>query len=145
MNEKKEIMGVIYALPQKLAERIFEKNKNIFVKFMTHNTKNIKLEEKDKLLIYLSNSNKKIMGEATIKKIEFLYVKELKKKYLGEVFINNKELNFYTKGRENKLLMVLRLEKIKKYPQEKYVSYPISMSGKYITRKDYKKIIGRSK
>ena len=85
------------------------------------------------------------MGEAVIKKIEFLYVKELKKKYGDKIFINNNELNLYKDGRENKLLLVLILDKIKKYTHEKYIDFPISMSGKYITKKDYNKIIRGSK
>jgi len=138
-----KFFGVIYALPNNLANRIFTKHKNIFIKFLAHNTKNIKIKIHNKLLVYISKSNKKITGEAVIKNIEFLHIKELKRKYSNKIFLNNKELNLYAIGREKKVLLVLTLYKIKRYHKERSIDYVITMAGKYINKEEYNKIIGK--
>jgi hypothetical protein len=139
MKDKK-IIGVIYALPEKLANKIFNQKKDIFIKFLAHKTNNTKLERGHKLLIYVSGSNKKIIGEAIIKDIKFLSIKELMKKFQNRILLNKKELKNYSLFRRDKSLLVLILHKIKRYKKESSINFPITMNGRYITQKEYKKI-----
>ena len=120
--------------------RIFNKKKEVFVKFLTHPTKNTRIKETMNLIIYVSNLNKSVIGEAVIKKIEFLKCDELIKKYKNKVFLNSEELKDYVSEREEKPLLVLTLKNIKRYNKEKILNYPITMSGKYITKEEYNKI-----
>ncbi|MFH1358261.1 MAG: DUF365 domain-containing protein [archaeon] len=140
MSDKKEIAGVIFSLPKDLANRIFNNHKSVFVKFLTHPTKNTRIKENMKLIIYVSNLNKSVIGEAIIKKVEFLKYNELIKEHKKEIFLSTRELKDYASKREEKPLLVLILNEIKKYNKEKRLNYPITMSGRYITKEEYNKI-----
>lgn len=141
MNKK--TIGVIYAIPEKVANRIFNEKKDIFVKFLPKRVRTLKLKLKSKFLIYASKSNKRVIGEATIKNIEFMDVEEVLKKYDNRIFLNKKELEEYSLFREDRPLLVLTLYKIKKYELERYSDHPITMGGKYLTQSEYKKILKR--
>lgn len=142
---KDNFIGVIYSLPENLANRIFEEHKDVFIKFLPSRVKKINLEEGSKILISISKANKKVLGEATINKIEFLNKEDLLNKYKNNIFLNKEDLDSYCFRREDRKLLVLTLIKINRYKQEKFSKDYINMGGKYLSKKDYLYIIGESK
>lgn len=147
MGQKKEqIEGVIYALPNEIAMNIFEKKKKIFVKYLPHEPTRkteIKLKKGKKVYVYVSGANKSVIGETSIKKIEYLTMEEILKKYKKNLMISESELRLYSGGRETKKAQVLELENLTLYPREIKVSVPITMQGIYVTERNKKIIFGK--
>ena len=145
-NDK--IEGVIYALPEEIAMNILERNKKIFVKYLPHEPTRkteVRLEKGKKLYIYASGLNKSVIGEAKIRKIEYLDLYGILKKYKKNLMISESELILYAEGRELKKAQVLELENPVLYPTEIKVSVPITMQGTYIANKNKKIIFGKNK
>jgi hypothetical protein len=144
MKQKKEkIEGVIYAVPVGIAINLFERGKDIFVKYSSHEpTKKtkIKLDQGKKVYIYVSGKNKSIIGEAKIKKVEHLIMAEIIKKYKKRLIMSKSELEIYSEGREMKKAQIFELDKPRLYPVELKVSVPITMQGTYITNLNKKDI-----
>jgi len=146
MKANERVEGVIYALPGDIAMNIFEKEKKIFVKYLPHEpTKKteVRLDKGKKIYIYVSGLNKSVIGEAKIKKVEYLDMQEILKKYKKSLMISESELRLYAEGREFKKAQILELENPVLYPQEIKVSVPITMQGAYITNKNKKIIFGK--
>ena len=139
MIDEEIIEGVIYPLPSSMIDRI-ERSKNIFVKYLPHAHKKkgnpTKLKPGNKLYIYESRGRKKVVGEASIKNIEFLLVNDVINYYKNKTIPNELEIKQYSKGRESKELMVLTLGEFKKYEKLMKVNSPITMAGRYVTTKN---------
>ena len=91
MKANERVEGVIYALPGDIAMNIFEKEKKIFVKYLPHEpTKKteVRLDKGKKIYIYVSGLNKSVIGEAKIKKVEYLDMQEILKKYKKSLMIS---------------------------------------------------------
>jgi len=148
VNSNDKIEGVIYALPEEIAMNILEKNKKIFVKYLPHEPTRkteVRLERGKKLYIYASGLNKSVIGEAKIKKVEYLDLNEILRKYKKSLMISESELRLYAEGRELKKAQVLELENPVLYPTEIKVFVPITMQGTYVTNKNKKIIFGKNK
>ena len=146
MEDNRTIKGVIYPLSKGIAKNIFEKGRNIFVKYLTHEpTKktDLKLKNGMKLYVYITKENKSIIGEAGIKEIYYMDLLEILTKFKRGLFLSEAELRDYAKGRETKKAQVLKLEDIKTYTKMIPVKKPITMAGMYITNDNEKKIFGR--
>jgi hypothetical protein len=144
MNYENDIEGVIYPLPKIIVERINE-NKNIFVKYLARPPKKkgllTKLKVGDTLFVYQSGSEKEIVINALIKKIEFLLIEEVIHSYKNKTIADENELRRYSKGRESKPLLVLHLTNIKRYDSPLKVNVPITMAGRYITTENKNKLL----
>jgi hypothetical protein len=142
------IVGVIYPIPLRFVSRIFVEKKDVFVKYLAHQS-SVRLTPKNKILFYASQAQKEIVGEATIKAIEFLAPVEVLEKYDNRVFLNRDELTEYASHQlsrtTSKKMLVLVLSGPKKY--ERGISYgkPISMAGEYLTEENYAVISRKSK
>ena len=55
-------------------------------------------------------------------------------------FVNKEDLLQYAKGREEKQLLVLELKEIKRYQNQIYLDFPITMSGLFVTKQNRKSI-----
>jgi hypothetical protein len=135
------IMAVIYPLKSSLIQRFFDKQKDIYVKYLPHPT--TRLEPGDKLLFYRTKSDKKVIGEATIITINFLNVKNAIEKYNDRIFLSKDELTQYSRKRTTKML-VLELNKIKKYNNPVSASKKISMTGLHLKNSEYKELISKT-
>lgn len=140
-NVNLDIIGLIHAIPQSASNNIFNKHKRIYVKFLPPRVKKINIDLGKKLLFLISNSKKRVRGEAIISNIEFLFKKELVKKYNHNIFISPKELNSYCLGREDRKMLVLTLSEIKEYTWDVFSNKIVTMGGMYITKEEYKKLI----
>ena len=146
MGTNERVEGVIYALPSDIAMNIFEKEKKIFVKYLPHEPTRkteIRLEKGKKIYIYVSGLNKCVIGEAKIKKVDYLDMQEILRRYKKTLMISESELRLYAEGREFKKAQILELENPVLYPKEMKVSVPITMQGTYITNKNKKIIFGK--
>ena len=133
----KDIIGIIYPLPEKVLNYMFSNKKDIFVKYLTHNytrKSKLKLNKHMKLLFYQSGGNKEIIGEADIKKIEHMKIDEVKKKYMDRLMAPLKNITIYSQGREDKTLIVIHLQNLKKFIIPVKCRKRITMTGQYITR-----------
>lgn len=148
MEANERVEGVIYALPGDIAMNIFEKEKKIFVKYLPHEPTRkteVRLDKGKKLYIYVSGLNKSVIGEAKIKKVDYLDMQEILRKYKKNLMISESELRLYAEGRESKKAQVLELENPVIYPKEIKVTMPITMGGAYVTNKNKQSIFGRKK
>jgi len=144
-TKQEKIEGVIYSLPLEIAMNIFEKNKDVFIKYLPHEpTKKTELRLKKgmKIYIYISKANKSVIGEAKIKEIYYLNLQEIIKKFKSRLMISESELLLYAECRENKKAQVLDLQNITLYPKEIAVNIPITMGGAYVTSGNKKKVFG---
>jgi len=136
--------AVIYPLLPQHIERIFQ-GKDVFCKYVGKGTPSIK--EGSKLLYYASGSQFEILGEATIKTIEFITPKEIITKYEKRLFITREELDNYRRLRSRPLekkLMVLSLSNIKKYDKPRKTSKAVTMVGQTLSKTEYKEMLSRN-
>ncbi|WP_461865793.1 DUF365 domain-containing protein, partial [Thermococcus sp.] len=141
-----DIIGVIYPVPSDLLERIFE-GKDVFIK---HPTCFKLLKPGHKVLFYASHDVRAIVGEATIKRMEFLSLEEVYKKYGKRVFITKEEALRYAtplrdrkegrKGRKDVKFLVLELENVKRYRRPYKPKRFITVGGKYLSEREYRGI-----
>ncbi len=145
-----KIAGAIFPVPSNLIGRILDEKRDVFIK---HPTLFKELKPGDKILFYASGEIRAIVGEATIKKIEFMTGKEALEKYGRRLFIDEKELRDYSKPlsarkgrggapREIKYL-VLELENIRRYKKPYKPKRFITVGGKYLTESEYKNILSQ--
>jgi hypothetical protein len=143
-----KVEGVIYSLPLEIAMNVFQKGRSVFVKYTPHEptkkTEN-RLDKNMKLFIYISKSNKSVIGEATIKEISYLDLEEMLRKYKNKIMISEAELYLYAEGRERKRAQVLELKNIVLYPREIPVKVPVTMGGVYVTKENKKNVFGKTK
>jgi len=144
MVEKgEEVEGVIYALPKDIAMNIFEKKKKVFVKYLPHEPTRkteTRLMGGKKVYIYVSGANKSIIGEASIKNVDYLPMEEILRKHKKNLMNSENELRLYAEGRETKKAQIIELINITLYPAEIGVSVPITMQGTYVTKRNKKSI-----
>lgn len=138
-----QIIGVIYPIPLQYVNRIFLQNRNIFVKYLPRTS--TKLKPNHKAIIYASHGFKEIIGEGIIECIEFLTPDEAWQKHGNKIFLDKKELQEYTISQptrtSTKKMLVITLRKLKKYKSGIKYLRPITMTGQYLTKEDYKFLI----
>ena len=145
-----EIIGVVYPVPSKLLDRILKEGKDVFIK---HPTCFKKLKPGHKVLFYASHEVRGIVGEATIKNIDFLKISEIYKKYGDRIFITKEEAKAYSKPLRSRRIgvseardikfLVLELKNTKRYEKIVKPERFITVGGKYLTRKEYEEIAGK--
>jgi len=131
--------GVIYPLPKKIIDNMLNNSKNIFIKFTSHEpTKKtiLRIRPGYKLYLYQSESEKTIVGEAVIKRIEYTSIKDILKKYIERIILSRKELIAYGNGRENKKLLTLHLSNLRRYNDPFKLKKSITMSGQFVTQEN---------
>jgi hypothetical protein len=138
-----DIVGTIYPIPVELVERLFEGNAKVFVKYVAHNT--TRLAPKHKVIFYASHGSKKLIGEGTIEKVEFLTPQKVLEKYKDQLFLNEAELDAYVKRSpsrsSSKEMLTLVLKKLKKFPKPIDYNKPITMAGQYLSAEEYSSLI----
>ena len=142
MNNTSSPFAVIYPLPSHLASRILQNKKSVFVKYPTHEKISSKLESCQKLLLYISGSNKEIAGEAEIVSLNLMTLSEVVSAYGSSLILTEDELREYSNGRDAKKMMVFELGAIRRYSEAKALGHGITMVGEYISKEEYKSLIG---
>ena len=136
------IVGAIFPISIEHANRIFDGGRTIFVKFTTFS----KLEKGCKIIFYISRE-KKILGEAVIKKIEKLNPRIAWSNYGNLMFLEESEFEEYAakssiKGETRKMsqITVFFLKDVTKY-QKLYLFTGITPTGRYLTYNEYEKMV----
>jgi len=140
---KEKIIGAIFPMPLNSIENILYKDKDIFVKYVARSpSKKSKIRIKKGVVIYLyaSGGNRKVFGEAKVSDIYFMTLADILLNFKGRTFLSSKELRTYCGSRTDKTAMVLKLNKIRRYKQEKKTKKPINMGGLYLTKDSIKEI-----
>lgn len=142
-----QIIGVVYPIPLRYVDRIFLQRRNIFVKYLPRLS--TKILPNHKVIFYASYGSKEILGEGTIESSEFLTPEEAWQKHGNKIFLDQKELHEYTTSQprrtSTKKMLVMTLQKLKKY--EKGVKYPrrITMAGEYVSKTDYESLMQKNR
>lgn len=137
-------MGVIFPVRKQFVNRLLVEKRNVFVKYLARNGL-MKLSIKHRVLFYVSQSSKEIVGEGIIEEINFLTPIEALQKYGEKLFLNDIELGEYThlqpKRDSSKKMLVLVLSKIRRYAKPRIFKRPISMAGLYFTKEEYEELL----
>lgn len=130
------IIGIIFPLPKNTIDFMFSNNRDIYVKYLTHQPSKkskINLKNELKLYFYQSGGIKSIVGDAIIKKFDFMDSSSILNKYKGRLMAQDDEFILYIKGRENKIALVLELYNMVKYHKPIKLAKPLTMAGVYLT------------
>jgi hypothetical protein len=131
--------AVIYPLLSDHIDRLFG-GKDIFCKYVGN--KRPSLMEGNKIIFYASRGKFELVGEAVIRGIEFLSPSEIESKYKNRVFITSDELQTYRGQRPTEWkLIVLTLERLKKYAMPIRMAKYVTMAGQTLTKEEYDKLI----
>lgn len=134
-----DIIGIAHPLPTKYAERIYEDGKNVFISKSYLG----KASKGDKFILYESHGAKMYTGEAIIKSISEMKSKDILKLYKDNLIISEEEFKEYVGNR--KKMAVIELKNFKKFNTPVKPLKFVTISGKYITDKEYQSIIKKSK
>ena len=138
-----KIIGVVYPVPSDIADRLFNGKMKVFVKFLAHNS--TKAAPKNKIIFYASRGTKKLVGEGTIEKAEFLTLDKVLSKYKDELFLDESELHAYVRNSPSrtpsKEMLTLVLRKLRKYSEPVEYHKRITMAGQYLSAEEYKSLM----
>ena len=90
---------------------------------------------KHKVIVYASQGQKKLIGEGTIEKVEFLYPEDVLDRYKGALFL--KEDEFLSYATRRKEMLTLTLNNLVRYHTPINYPKPMTMAGQYISLKEY--------
>lgn len=142
-EDEPKVLGVIYALPSNVIDRILNKKKNVFIKytpFQPSKKSKIRLYEGMKLYLYETKANKEILGEAIVDKIIFCNFQEIVNDYMEKLMLTKSELEKYCKNRYEKKAMLFILKTIQRYKKPIGIETNITMGGLYVTEDNQKKL-----
>lgn len=126
-----------------ILERGIKNRKTVFIKNPVHETLPLYLAKGSVIMFYIGSPDKCITAEGIIEKIELLNYKETVKQYRNKLIQTKEELLGYCGmgfiGGSNKKL-VYYIKKLNFERKKIYPKFPITMTGKYITKKDYEEL-----
>jgi len=134
------VYAVIYPVPKTFINSLFGSETVVFLKYTTHEVISDNLESCEKVIFYESKGEKKLVGEGIINKMELLTVDKILEKYRKDLFLTEDELRSYSKNR-NKKPIVFTLKNPYRYDKGIKSEEPITMGGKYITKKEYENML----
>lgn len=139
----RELIGVIYPIPINFTNRLFDGETKVFVKYVAHNS--TQLAPKHKVIFYGSHGSKKLVGEGTIEKVEFMTPEEAVAKYKEELFLTKEEIYDYAKRSPSRTLskemLTLVLKRLIKYRKPIQYHKPITMAGQYLNSSEYNSLM----
>ena len=144
INKNRNLLGIIYPLPQYLIDRFFILNKIVFIKFPTHESISTNLLKCKKLIFYKSRGEWELVGEGEIDSIFLMPINDALNNFEKELFLSEHELIFYAKSRIIKKVLVFKLSNLKKYGKPITLDHYVTMAGEYISKEDYQRLIGSS-
>jgi len=135
MREQDEIVGIVFSLSQEHIRRFFDEGKTVFVKFAASQPTHLNIGSR--LFFYQSKSRKEIVGEARIIKISSDMPDTVLATYGDQLFLTPNELREYVGERSSKKMLVLVLDKVKRYSVPIKLVKPLTMAGQYMTKMMY--------
>jgi len=139
---EKEIVGAIFPVLPEHVPNLFDRGRNVFVKF----TKLTNLTTGSTIVFYVSRE-KMLVGEGRVKVIEKLNPALAWSRYGDRIFLDKEEFDSYIEispitreERRMRKLDVFVLDKVKKYGKPFRSIFPVTASGRYLTREMVDKI-----
>jgi hypothetical protein len=140
------MIGAIYPIPIELVHRLFDGKKRVFVKYVAHDS--TKLAPRHKVVFYASHGSRKLIGEGTIEKVEFLNPEAVLARYREDLFLNEEEFQAYVSRSPSrtpsKKMLTFVMKKLKKYSKPVDYDRPVTMAGQYLSVNEYR-ILRRQK
>ena len=133
---EKEIVGAIFPVLPEHVPNLFDRGRDVFVKF----TKLTNLTTGSTIVFYVSRE-KLLVGEGKVNVIEKLNPELAWSLYGDRIFLNKEEFDSYIEvspitreERRMRKLDVYVLNNVKKYQKPFRSIYPVTASGRYLTR-----------
>lgn len=127
--------GAIFPILPEHGSNLLNRGRDIFVKFTR-----LKLDRGSTIVFYVPH-RKVLIGEARVKHIEELDPNIAWTRYKNRLFLSQEEYNGYVavspvtkERRKMSEIMVFELDRITKYDALVRSTYPISSSGRYLTK-----------
>jgi hypothetical protein len=136
-NKKENTIGIVFPMLPDHIQRIFQDQKNVFVKFLAKEAIPRRLRAGSKLFFYQSGGSKEIVGEARIIETALGTLQEVSAKFGERLFLTQSELEEYAGNRGAKTMLVLLLDDAKKYEVPLKLGKSVTMAGQYLTREMY--------
>ena len=137
----RKIIGVIFPVLREHVSNLFGRNRDVFVKFTRLNLDNV-----SRIVFYVSGE-KLLIGEAKVGQIARLNPDVAWSRYKDRVFLNKEEYYEYVRispisKEERKMseVTVFELENMRKYDKPVRSLYPVTSSGRYLTKEMINKI-----
>jgi len=135
-RQEKEIVGAIFPVLPEHVQNLFDQGQDVFVKF----TKLTNLRTGSTIVFYVSRE-KVLAGEGKVKDIEKLNPEVAWSRYKDRIFLDKEEYNSYIEispisreERKMRGLTVFTLNKVKRYKKPVRAIYPVTSSGRYLTK-----------
>ena len=136
-----KIIGAIFPVLREHVSNLFGRDRGVFVKFTKLN-----LEIGSTIVFYVSRE-KLLVGEAKVDHIERLNPEVAWSRYKDRVFLDEEEYDEYVRvspisKEERKMseVTVFELENVRKYKRPVRSIYPVTSSGRYLTKEMIDKI-----
>ena len=136
-----KIIGAVFPLLREHVSSLFGRDRDVFVKFTLLNLK------KGYTIVFYVSGEKLLIGEAKVKHIERLDPDIAWSRYKDRVFLNKEEYGQYVRispinNEERKMskVTIFELENVMKYKKPVKSMYPVTPSGRYLTKKMIHKI-----
>lgn len=140
LSSPEAVLGIIFPLSQRHIERFFEENKTVFVKFYGKESLPSRLRPGSKLYFYQSGGGKEIVGEAKIVDISSGTLDQVWSRFAGSLFLSRSEFEAYVGERKQRRMLVLVLERARKYQFSLRLNRPVTMAGEYMTQETHDKL-----
>ena len=136
-----KIIGAIFPVLHEHVSNLFSSDRDVFVKFTKLN-----LESGSTIVFYVSGE-KLLIGEAKVGNVERLNPDVAWSRYKDRIFLDEEEYDKYVKvspisKEERKMseITVFELENMRKYKKPVRSIYPVTSSGRYLTKEMIDKI-----
>lgn len=136
-----KIFGAIFPVLRKHVSDLFDGNRNVFVKFTKLNLPN------DSIIVFYVSGEKLLIGEAKVRLTERLDPFVAWSRYKNRIFLVKEEYEDYVrvspigkKERRMEKITVFELENLRKYKKPAQSIYPVTSSGRYLTKEMVDKI-----
>lgn len=133
---KKTIVGAIFPILREHILNLFERHRDVFVKFTKLTLKG------GSIIVFYVSGQKVLIGEAKAHRVQRSTPHLAWSQYSERIFLDKEEYNMYAKvspiskeKRRMKEITILELKNIRKYKNPVRSIYPVTPSGRYLTKK----------
>lgn len=135
------VIGAIFPVLRQHVSNLFGRDRDVFAKFTRLNVKN------GSTIVFYVSHEKMLIGEAKASHVEKLNPEVAWHRYEDRIFLDEEEYHEYARispisKNERKLseVTVFELENIRKYKKPVKSMYPVTSSGRYLTKEMIEKI-----
>lgn len=142
-RKRTKIIGAIFPLLRAHVSSLFSRDRDVFVKFTMLNLKG------GSIIVFYVSGEKVLIGEAKAYCVERLTPCLAWSQYSDRIFLDEEEYNSYVRvspiskeKRRMKEITIFELENLRKYRKPIRSIYPVTASGRYLTKEMIDRIRG---